>query len=408
MDEYEAKRLRTKFELMLPALNERQQRLYLATEAQCLGRTGVTEVSRIAEVSRETIYRGLRELEFPGAMQDADETIRKEGAGRKKATDKQPGLLEALEKLVDSGSRGDPMSPLRWTCKSTRQLAKALTEQGFKVGRQLVSELLNELGFSLQGNVKVKEGKQSEDRDEQFQYLNRMVVQFQAEGQPAISVDTKKKELVGEYKNAGKEYQRAGKPEKVGVYDFVGPLGRANPYGVYDVTKNTGWVSVGNSYDTAAFAVETIRRWWNAVGRQIYPEATKLLIAADGGGSNGSKVRLWKLELSKFAAETGLEITVTHLPPGTSKWNKIEHRLFSYISMNWRGRPLTSHEVIVQLIGSTTTKTGLKVVAERDESIYPKGIKVGDDEMLEIPIQRHSFRGDWNYTISSKKQLQTV
>lgn len=292
------------------------------------------------------------------------------------------------------------MSPLRWTCKSTRQLAKALKAQGFKVSRQLVSKLLNEMGFSLQSNRKVKEGSQSEDRDEQFKHLNATILKFQEKGQPTISVDAKKKELVGEFKNGGREFQPKGKPVEANVYDFVDKtLGKAVPYGIYDIAKNLGWVSVGVSHDTGAFAVDAIRQWWNTMGRELYPDATELLVTCDGGGSNASRNRLWKLELSKFAAEAGLDITVCHLPPGTSKWNKIEHRLFCHITMNWRGRPLTSLEAIVQLIGATTTTKGLNVRAELNTSQYPKGVKVSDQEMEAIPIRRHTFRGEWNYTI---------
>lgn len=389
-----------KFEVMLPALNERQKRLFLAAEARSLGRGGVTVVARVSGAARDTIYAGLKELEFPGSIEEAAERSRQEGGGRKKAREMQPGLVNALNALVEPETRGDPMSPLRWTCKSTRQLAETLKEQGFKVSRQLVAELLQGQGFSLQANVKTREGSTHEDRDAQFNYLNGQISRFQANGQPVISVDTKKKELVGDFKNAGREWQPKGKPEKTRVHDFPDKeLGKAIPYGVYDVAKNVGWVNVGIDHDTSAFAVESIRRWWNTMGRAEYPDATELLITSDGGGSNGSRNRLWKLELSKLAREAGLEITVGHLPPGTSKWNKIEHRLFAHITMNWRGRPLTSHDVIVQLIGATATRKGLKVQAALDDRAYPKGIKVTDEEMASIPIRRHDFRGEWNYTI---------
>lgn len=402
VDKYVERRLRDKFEVVLPSLNERQKRIFLAAEARWLGRGGVAAVARVAGVSRETIYAGLKELEYPGSLEDAAEKVREEGGGRKKATEAQPGLLDALNALVDPESRGDPMSPLRWTCKSCRQLAKTLTEQGFKVSRQLISKLLNEMGFSLQANQKVREGSSSEDRNEQFKHLNELILRFQSKGQPAISVDTKKKELVGDFKNGGREFQPKGNPEKVNVHDFMDKtLGKAVPYGVYDLSKNLGWVNVGTSHDTGAFAVEGIRSWWNTMGCELYPNATELLITCDGGGSNASRNRLWKLELSRFAQETGLAITVCHLPPGTSKWNKIEHRLFCHITMNWRGRPLTTHEVIVQLIGSTTTAKGLKVQARLDTSTYPKGVKVSDQEIESIPIRRHDFRGEWNYTIYS-------
>jgi transposase len=357
MDKWAERRLREKFESILPMFNERQLRAYLAAESIYLGPGGISNVARIAEVSRDTIRAGLKELEYPGSLEDAAEKVRKEGGGRKKAQDAQPGLLEALIDLVDPESRGDPMSPLRWTCKSTRNLTDCLKQKGFKVSRQLVSKLLNEQGYSLQSNAKVLEGSSHEDRDEQFKYVNGLIMQFQGKGQPAVSVDAKKKENVGAFKNGGREFQRKGKPEKTKVHDFKDPeLGKANPYGVYDIAKNTGWVSVGVDHDTSAFAVESIRRWWNTMGRFDYPEGTELLIVCDGGGSNGSRVRLWKVELCKFAQEAGLKITVCHLPPGTSKWNKIEHCLFSYITMNWRGRPLVSLEVVVSLIGATSTK----------------------------------------------------
>jgi len=403
VDEYAEKRLREKLEVMLPALNERQQRLFLAAEARYQGHRQISLIARLAGVARDTIQRGLQELEFPGSLENAAEKVREEGGGRKKAVDAQPGLMKALEALVDPDSRGDPMSPLRWTCKSVRQLAKALTEQGFKVGRQLVSKLLSELGFSLQGNTKVLEGSSSEDRDGQFRYLNDQVREFQSKGQPAVSVDTKKKELVGPYKNGGREYQPQGKPEKANVHDFMNKsLGKAVPYGVYDVTKNNGWVSVGNSHDTAEFAVASIRHWWYFMGREAYPNATRLLICCDGGGSNGSRVRLWKLELSKLAQEIGLEITVCHLPPGTSKWNKIEHRLFSFISINWRGRPLTTYNVIVNLISNTKTKSGLEIRAELDENKYAKGIKISDEDFKSIKLKKCEFHGEWNYIIKSR------
>ena len=302
--------------------------------------------------------------------------------------------------MVEPATRGDPESPLRWTSKSTRQLAAALAEKGHDISHSTVADILHELGYNLQANVKSRELSSHPDRDAQFRYLTDQVQEHMARKQPVISVDTKKKELVGDYKNAGREWEKKGQPVKVNIYDFVDPeRGKAIPYGVYDVASNAGWVSVGTDHDTASFAVETIRRWWLEVGRRAYPKAKKLLISADGGGSNGYRTRLWKIELSRLAAETDLSITVCHLPPGTSKWNKIEHRLFSHISMNWRGRPLTSHEVVVELIGATTTRAGLKVRAQLDTNKYPTDIKVTDEEIAAVPLRKHDFHGEWNYTI---------
>jgi len=407
MDEYDERRLRDKLETLLPALNERQQRLFLAVEARSLGRGGVSTVARIAEVSRETVYRGLREIERPGAIQDADEAVRQEGGGRKPATEKQPGLGEAILAIVEPEAKGDPMSPLLWTCKSTRQISEALRVQGFTASHQLVGRLLNDLGYSLQANVKTHEGSSPEIRDVQFRYINSMVLDFQASGQPAISVDTKKKELIGNFKNGGREFKPKGQPTETNCHDFPSQAeGRAIPYGVYDVTNNQGWVSVGTSHDTAEFAVATIESWWNSVGIQLYPGATKLLIAADSGGSNGARVRLWKLELAKFAQRSGLEITVCHLPAGTSKWNKIEHRLFSFISINWRGRPLTSYQVVLSLIAATATKTGLSVKSVLDEKNYQKGIEVPDDIFNILPITYKTEGSKLNYTLKPGFKLQ--
>ena len=328
--------------------------------------------------------------------------IRKEGGGRKKLTQREPKLLSALEALVEPTTRGDPENPLRWTCLSTRQLAAALEKQGYRIGRQTVAYLLDELGYSLQGNQKTKEGSSHPDRDAQFRYIHDQVENFQRRGQPVVSVDTKKKELVGDFKNEGKEWRPKGEPEPVRVYDFVDKLlGKVNPYGVYDPTANEGWVSVGVDHDTAEFAVESLRRWWAHMGRARYPIATQLLVTADGGGSNGSRVRLWKVALQQFADQAGLDISVCHFPPGTSKWNKIEHRMFSYISMNWRGKPLISHEVIVNLIAATTTRKGLKIEAEIDRNIYQKGIHVPEEEFEKLHIERAAFHGEWNYTIFS-------
>ena len=384
---------------IMPLLNERQRRLLLAAEARCLGRGGVSRVARASGVSRATIHL---------ALQGKDQTpleagrVRRAGAGRKKARDLDPTLAPALEEMIDPVTRGDPMSPLRWTCKSTRQLAAALQAQGHSISDHVVRDLLHEAGYSLQSNAKTFEGKQHPDRDAQFVYLNEHVKTFLATGQPVISVDAKKKELIGRFKNGGREWNPAGQPEEVNVHDFADPeLGKAIPYGVYDVGRNTGWVSVGQDHDTASFAVTSILRWWQMAGAPVYPGAQRLLICADGGGSNGYRLRLWKVELQNLANATGLEVTVCHLPPGTSKWNKIEHRLFSHITMNWRGRPLVSHEVVVELLTATTTREGLRVQAQRDEGHYPTKTKVSDEQLAAVRLTRHSFHGEWNYTIAA-------
>jgi Rhodopirellula transposase DDE domain len=383
-----------------PLLDERQRRLTAAAGARALGRGGIAAVMRQTGMSRNTVKRGIRELE-EGVELEAGR-VRGAGAGRKRAIEQDPGLLEALAELVDQESRGDPESPLRWTCKSTRQLARALSARGHPTSHVRVGELLREqLGFRLQANAKVKEGKQHPDRDAQFRYINEQVRRHQRVGQPVVSIDAKKKELIGEYKAVGREWGPKGQPVKVQSHDFPDPkVPRAYPYGVYDVKANEGFVSVGRDRETAEFAAETLRRWWRKVGQVAYPEAKRLLICADAGGSNGYTRRLWKVELGRLAAGTGLSITVCHLPPGTSKWNKIEHRLFSAISMNWRGRPLTSYEVMVELIGSTTTSTGLKVHAEHDTGSYPKGIEVSDEELAAVPLKAHKFHGEWNYTVT--------
>ena len=345
--------------------------------------------------------KGAAELE---AGEAPLERVRRPGAGRKPQTVTDPGLVAALLGLVEPGERGDPMSPLRWTVKSTRTLARELTGTGHPVSAWTVANLLHEQGFSLQANAKQVEGAAHPDRDAQFRYLNEQSTEHIAAGQPVISVDTKKKELVGLFSNDGQQWRPAGDPVRVNVHDFPDPrLGKANPYGVYDVANDDGWVSVGTDHDTAAFAVETIRRWFHQVGAQAYPGASKLLVCADGGGSTGYRLRAWKTQLAALATETGLTITVCHLPPGTSKWNKIEHRVFSHISMNWAGRPLTSHQVIIDLIGATTTRTGLKVHAELDDSTYPTGIRISDTEMAALPIERHEFHPDWNYTLNPRK-----
>jgi hypothetical protein len=380
-----------------PHLDERQRRLVLGAEARELGRGGVKLVAAAAGVSPDTVAKGLRELDSGAAPTGR---VRRPGGGRKPVTATDPGLVVALEALVDPATRGDPMSALRWTSKSTRTLAAELTAQGHRVSSTTVGQLLRRAGYSLQANVKVREGSAHEDRDAQFRYLNEQVANHQQAGAPVVSVDTKKKELVGDYKNGGREWMPQGRPERVQVHDFPDPkVGKAIPYGIYDLAADTGWVSVGQDHDTSAFAVATVRRWWSSVGKAAYPQADRLLICADGGGSNGYRVRAWKTELAALATETGLAITVCHLPPGTSKWNKIEHRLFSHISMNWRGRPLTSHEVVVDLIGATTTRTGLQVHAELDQGIYETKVKIGDEQMAAIALDRHDFHGEWNYTL---------
>jgi hypothetical protein len=388
---------------ILPHLNEKQRRLVLAAETRSLGYGGVSQVARATGISRPTIHQGLRELD---TNEEPKPGIRRAGGGRKRVEAMDSTLMEDLEQWVDPDSRGDPMSPLRWTCKSTRQLATLLQQQGHQVSHPVVSELLRANGYSLQSNAKIREGNQHPERDAQFHYLNEQTKQFLQQGLPVISVDTKKKELVGAFKNPGQQWLPQGQPVEVNVHDFPDPqLGKAIPYGIYDIGRNAGWVSVGQDHDTASFAVASLRRWWQIVGYPTYPHARRLLINADSGGSNGYRLRLWKLELQRFADETQLEITVCHLPPGTSKWNKIEHRLFSYITMNWRGQPLTSHEVIVELMAATTTTTGLRVQAERDTATYPIKVKVSDTELASVCITPHGFHGEWNYTISPQHQL---
>jgi hypothetical protein len=396
--------LKEKMTALLPYLNERQRRLFLAVEARALGHGGVVRVARATGVSRPTIQQGLREL--TGAVAPR-ERVRRVGGGRRSLAERNPALLTDLEALVDPDTRGDPMSPLRWTCKSTRQLAGALQERGHRVGYRTVAALLDQAGYSLQAAAKTLEGSQHPDRDAQFHYLNDQVKAFLAAGQPVVSVDAKKKELVGTFKNGGREWQPQGQPEQVNVHDFPDKqVGKAIPYGVYDVGRNAGWVTVGRDHDTATFAVASLRRWWQAVGTGAYPGAERLLICADGGGSNGYRIRLWKVELQQFADASGLTVTVCHLPPGTSKWNKIEHRLFAHISMNWRGRPLVSHEIIVDLIGATTTSTGLRVQAELDPGQYPTKVKVSDDELATVQLTPHAFHGEWNYTVTPRSTHQ--
>jgi hypothetical protein len=393
--------IRQRFEALGAVLDERGRRRFAAAEALTAGRGGISAVSRATGVARSTIGRALQELRS-GEEPDA-ERVRRPGGGRKPLMDMDARLLDDLRSLVEPTTRGDPQSPLLWTSKSVRNLADGLRRMGHTIGRTLVGKLLHQLDYSLQGNRKTREGSDHVDRDAQFHYINDRVKEALASGNPAISVDTKKKELVGDFRNAGREWRPKGSPEEVRVHDFVIPeLGRAVPYGVYDIAGNTGWVSVGIDHDTAAFATNAIRSWWQLMGRARYPKAKSLLITADGGGSNGSRVRLWKLELQKLADELDVPITVCHLPPGTSKWNKIEHRLFSFITSNWRGKPLVSHQVIVQLIAATTTRTGLKVRCQLDPMTYPAGVKVSDDELAAVNIVRHEFHGEWNYTISPK------
>jgi hypothetical protein len=386
------------FAVLGPQLDERQRRLLAGAQARALGRGGVAVVARASGMSHSTVHLGISEIDQ--GPQPAGR-VRRPGAGRPKATDRDPGLLQALDALVEPTARGDPQSPLRWTCKSTRTLADELTAQGHPVSARTVARLLGGMDYSLQAPSKQVEGAQHPDRDGQFRHVNQQAHQHLAVGQPVISVDTKKNEVVGNLANKGREWQPKGAPVRVEVHDFPDPqVGKAIPDGVYDLGADQGWVSVGDDHDTAAFAVATIRSWWPTVGALAYPTASRLLITADAGGSNGYRSRLWKVELGKLAAETGLAVTVCHFPPGTSKWNRIEHRLFSHISMNWRGRPLVSHEVIVDLIGKTTTRTGLTVRAELDRRSYPLGVKVSDAELAAVPLTPHDWHGEWNYTIT--------
>ncbi|MFJ5532670.1 ISAzo13 family transposase [Streptomyces sp. NPDC093261] len=396
--------LAAKFQALFPHLDERQRRLAMGAEARSLGHGGIRRVARAAGVREGTVSRGVAELESGVAPLGR---VRREGGGRKRAVDLDPGLRPALLALVEPDMRGDPMSPLRWTTKSTRHLAGELTRQGHRISAETVADLLREEGFSLQGNAKTIEGKQHPDRDGQFRYINEQAKEHQSTGDPVVSVDTKKKEVVGNYKNAGHEWHREGEPVRVRTHDFPDPdLGKAIPYGIYDLAANTGCVSVGTDHDTAAFAVEAIRRWWNSQGRGAYPYSRRLLITADAGGSNGYRTRAWKAELAALALETGLQITVCHFPPGTSKWNKVEHRLFSHITMSWRGRPLTSHEVIVNSIAATTTRTGLTVHAELDTTAYETGVRIGEKQMDALPLHRHEWHGDWNYTLRPEAYVQ--
>jgi transposase len=395
--------VQSRFEALNPFLDERTRRLMVAAEAQAIGYGGISLVARATGVSRDTISRGLEELKSLPDPQPGG--IRRPGGGRKKTVDVDPTLREDLEKLVNPTERGDPESPLRWTSKSLRHLAKELKRMGHQTSHRMVAEILQDLGYSLQGNRKTLEGSSHPDRDAQFEHINRQAQEYFATSDPVISVDTKKKELVGEFKNGGREWRPQGMAERVKVHDFIDPeLGRAIPYGVYDLGANNGWVSVGVDHDTSSFAVETIRCWWSSMGRERYPDAERLFITADSGGSNGARVRLWKVELQKLADELGIPISVSHFPPGTSKWNKIEHRLFSFITQNWRGKPLVSHEVIVSLIASTATEKGLTVQAKLDRATYPAGRKVSDQEIAEVDLRLDSFHGEWNYTIYPREK----
>jgi hypothetical protein len=401
-DAASVERIRVKYLALSPVMDERVRRHWAATEAMALGWGGISAVAVATGLARNTVAAGVRELAQRGEQADVtiDIGLRRPGGGRKPITEVDPQVLHALEKLVNPATRGHPESPLRWTCKSTAKLAEELTQRNHPVTDRTVARLLKQAGYSLQANRKTREGSSHPDRNAQFEYINSQVSAFQKQDQPVISVDTKKKELVGEFKNAGQEWHPKGEPEKVKVHDFPEKdLGKAIPYGVYDLASNEGWVSVGIDHDTAQFATATIRRWWTEMGSQRFPRASKLLITADGGGSNSSRNRLWKKSLQELADELNLTLKVCHFPPGTSKWNKIEHRLFCFITKNWRGRPLTTYEVIVNLIASTTTKTGLVVRAAIDSNDYDTGIAVSDDELTRLRITRAKFHGEWNYTI---------
>jgi len=387
-------------------MDERGRRQWAAVEARELGWGGITAVAHATGLSPTTITAGLRELDLPARQRAAESVrVRRPGGGRKPLTETDPGLMAALEVLIEPATRGDPESPLRWTCKSTRRLADELTRTRHPVSVNTVASLLRQAGYSLQANRKTREGASHPDRNAQFQHINTSVRSFHDRGQPAISVDAKKKELVGDFKNAGREWCPRGQPEEVRVHDFIDKtLGKATPYGVYDILNNQGWVSVGLDHDTAQFAVHSIRTWWKKMGRRRFPRARQLLITADGGGSNSHRSRLWKVSLQKLADELRLKLVVCHFPPGTSKWNKIEHRLFSFITQNWRGRPLVSHQTVVNLIAATTTKTGLVVKAALDTHTYDTGIKVTDEEIAKLRLTPHSFHGEWNYTLSPRRK----
>lgn len=397
------------FSRLRPLLGERESRLVGASVAEMLGRGGISAVARAAGAGRGTIKRGLLELETGTEEAPLSQgRQRRPGGGRKRLTEQDPTLLRDLEALVEPTTRGDPQSGLRWTCKSLRNLADELGRQGHQVSARKVGELLHEQGYSLQANRKTEEGNDHPDRDAQFAHINQLALDFQGRGQPVVSVDTKKKELVGNFRNGGQEWQPKGQPQRVATHDFPSQAqGKAIPYGVYDLAQNQGWVSVGTDHDTAEFAVATLQQWWQQMGAAAYPEAEELLITADGGGSNSSRGRLWKVALQRFADAAGLRITVCHFPPGTSKWNKIEHRLFSHITQNWRGRPLTSHEVVVNLIENTTTRAGLRVRAALDSASYDTKCQISDDQLRELYLSRDGFHGDWNYTLNPRQQLMT-
>ena len=404
-----AERIRRKFLCLNPVMDEQVRRQWAASEALALARGGISAVARATGLSRNTIRAGVRELKERGdsGVTSSVKRIRRSGGGRKPLAQSDPALAQILEKLVAPETRGDPMSPLRWTLKSTSKLAQELTGRDHPVSARTVAALLKAADYSLQGNRKTREGSKHEDRDAQFRHINAQVVAMQSRGQPVVSVDAKKKELVGDFKNGGKEWRPKGRPEEVRVYDFIDKApdkGRVTPYGVYDLTANEGWVSVGTDHDTARFAAQTIRKWWQEMGQIRYPQATDLLITADGGGSNSSRCRLWKLALQELADATGLVLHVCHFPPGTSKWNKIEHRLFCHVTQNWRGKPLVSHDVIVKLIGSTTTAKGLKVKAALDTNRYESGIKVSDEALNAVRIARDEFHGEWNYSIRPNQE----
>jgi len=392
-----ARALRLKLAELLPFLNEKQRRVLAASEAKSYGRGGVSTIARITGICRQTIYNGLADL----AQGNRSDRIRKPGGGRKRIRDQNPELVKKIEDLIDETTRGDPESPLRWTCKSVRNVEKSVQKAGYSVSYRTVARILNEQGYSLQANRKTSEGKNDHlDRDRQFHYINEQAKRFLRDGEPVISVDTKKKELIGRYKNAGREWEKKGRAVEVLSHDFPDPeVPKAVAYGIYDIGKNAGWVNVGVDADTAEFSVESIRRWWKWMGKKRYPKAKDILICADSGGSNGYRSHLWKRELQTLANQKKLRITVCHFPPGTSKWNKIEHRLFSYISMNWRGRPLTDYQTVVNLIASTTTKAGLTVKVRLDKKTYQRGIKVSPDEINQLALRQHEFHGEWNYTI---------
>lgn len=404
-DAQTVKSIRRKFRALRPGMDERLRRQWAAAEARELGRGGVTAVARATGLSRTTITAGCHELDLPVRQREQGAArVRRPGGGRRRLAETDPELLTALEALVEPVTRGDPESPLRWTCKSTAKLAAELTRQQHPVSDRTVAALLIRAGYSLQANRKTREGASHPDRNAQFEYLNASVKRFDRRGQPAISVDTKKKELVGDFKNGGREWRPAGKPEEVRVHDFQDKtLGKAIPYGVYDIVNNQGWVNVGIDHDTAQFAANSIRNWWREMGQRRFPRASELLITADGGGSNSSRSRLWKLALQGLADDLGMKLFVCHFPPGTSKWNKIEHRMFSFITQNWRGKPLVSHQAIVNLIAGTTTRTGLIVKAALDTRHYDTKIKVSDADLAQLRLKRHEFHGEWNYTISPRR-----